>query len=124
MNRRDNDPTHPVLDLMNLTNMKVKEASVDDCRKFNTSWFDEDSLMPELVKLAATDHNEYVVERIVSHKPQGPRKRLALSKYMFEVQWQDFEEKTWEPYSSLKDLKPMDDYSDDNPDLRIPKTTD
>jgi hypothetical protein len=39
--RRDNDPTHPVLDLMDLTNMTVKTAAADDCRQFNTSWFDE-----------------------------------------------------------------------------------
>jgi hypothetical protein len=118
LKRRDNDPTHPVLDLMNLTNMTVKEASIEDCRTFNTSWFDEESLLPELVKLAATDENEYVVEAILSHKPPGERK-LPLSKYLFQVKWQDFSETTWEPYSGIKDLEPLHTYAQQHPELRL-----
>ena len=90
MDRRDNDPSHPVLDLMNLTDMRVKEASIEDCRRFNTSWFDDDSMLKEMVKLAATDDNEYVVERIISHRPAGETRTQPLSKYTFEVKWQDF----------------------------------
>jgi hypothetical protein len=119
LDRRDNDPSHPVLDLMNLTDMKVKEASINDCRKFNTSWFEEESLQKELVKLAALDENEYVVEKIVSHQPAGETRTKPLSKYMFEVKWQDFEETTWEPYSGLKDLEPMDTYAALHPGLHL-----
>ena len=120
--RRNNDPTHPVLDIMNLTDMKVKEASIEDCRAFNTSWFEEENLLPELVKLAATDQNEYVVERIVSHKPVGEKRTMPLSKYLFEVKWQDFEETSWEPYAGLKNLEPMEAYSRQHPELKIDKT--
>ena len=123
MDRRDNDPTHPVLDLMNLTDMKVKEASIEDCRLFNTTWFDEDNLIPELIKLSAIDENEYVVERILSHKPLGKRGKLPLSKYLFEVKWQDFDDTTWEPYLGLKDLEPFEQYAKDHPELKIPLTT-
>jgi hypothetical protein len=119
LKRRDNDPTHPVLDLMNLTNMTVKEASIDDCRTFNTSWFDEENLLPELVKLAATDENEYVVEAILSHKPPGERGKLPLSKYLFQVKWQDFSETTWEPYSGLKGLEPLHTYAKQHPELHM-----
>lgn len=119
LERRENDPSHPVLDLMNLTDMKVKEASINDCRQFNTSWFNEDTLQRELVKLAALDDNEYVVERIVSHQPQGETRTKPLSKYLFEVKWQDFEDTTWEPYSSLKDLEPMDQYAKLHPGLGL-----
>jgi hypothetical protein len=120
MNRTENDPSHPVLHLMDLTTMKIKEASINDCRQFNTSWFDEDNLMPELVKLAATDKNEYVVEKIISHKPSGSTRKVPLSRYLFEVKWEDFEETTWEPYSNLKDLAPLEDYASENPGLKIP----
>ena len=117
MNRRDNDPTHPVLDLMNLTDMKVKEASIEDCRAFNTSWFEEENLLPELVKLAAVDDNEYVVEKILSHSPAGERRKTPISKYLFQVKWQDFEDPTWEPYSGLKDLEPLEEYLKLHPEL-------
>ncbi len=120
MDRRDNDPSHPVLDLMDLTDMKVKEASIDDCRKFNTSWFEEEQLLPELVKLAAIDENEYVVESILSHKPPGSHRTIPLSKYLFEVKWKDFQETTWEPYSGLKDLEPLEAYAHKYPGLKIP----
>ena len=119
--RRNNDPSHPVVDLMNLTDMKVKEASIEDCRQFNSSWFDEENLLPELTKLAATDRNEYVVERIVSHKPTGEKRTLPLSKYLFEVKWQDFDETTWEPYSELRNLEPMDAYAAKHPGLKLDK---
>jgi hypothetical protein len=121
VNRRNNDPSHPVLDLMNLTDMRVKEASIEDCRIINTSWFEEDNLLPELVKIAATDQNEYVVERIVGHKPEGEHRSLSLSKYLFEVKWQDFEETSWEPYTGLKNLEPMEEYSRLHPGLRLDK---
>ena len=106
---------------MNLTDMRVKEASIEDCRIFNTSWFEEDNLLPELVKIAATDQNEYVVERIVGHKPEGEHRSLSLSKYLFEVKWQDFEETSWEPYTGLKNLEPMEEYSRLHPGLRLNK---
>jgi hypothetical protein len=97
--------------------MAVKEASIEDCRIFNTSWFDEENLLPELVKLAATDENEYVVEKILAHKPPGERHSLPISKYLFQVKWQDFDETTWEPYSGLKDLEPLDNYLQEHPEL-------
>ena len=121
MNRKDNNPAHPVLELMNLTSMKVKEASIDDCRSFNTSWFDEENLLPELIKLAATDANEYMVEKIVNHKPLGDRGSKSLSKYMFEVKWCDFTETSWEPYSTLKNLQPLEEYAALHPNLKLIK---
>ena len=120
LERRDNDQSHPVLDLMNLTDMKTKQAAADDCRIFNTSWFDEESMIPELRKLAAQDLDEYVVEKIIDHKPPGDNRKLALSKYHFLVKWEDFDEPTWEPYSGVKNLEPLDAYSEGHPGLSIP----
>jgi hypothetical protein len=123
MDRRNNDPSFPVLDLMNLTDMRVKTASIEDCRIFNTSWFEEMNLIPELTKLAAIDENEYVVEEIISHKPMGKRGKLPLSKFLFEVKWQDFDTTTWEPYSGLKNLEPLELYAAKHPELNIPTPT-
>jgi hypothetical protein len=123
MDRRNNDPSFPVLDLMNLTDMRVKTASIEDCRIFNTNWFNEANLIPELTKLAAIDENEYVVEKIISHKPTGKRGKLPLSKVYFEVKWQDFENTTWEPYSGLKNLEPLELYAKNHPELALPTLT-
>jgi hypothetical protein len=120
LERRDNDPTHPVLDLMNLTDMTNKQAAADDCRIFNTSWFEEESMIPELRKLAAQDLDEYVVEKILDHKPHGNTRKQPLSKYHFLVKWEDFDEPTWEPYSGVMNLEPLDTYSAQHPELSIP----
>jgi len=125
--RRENDPSHPVVDLIDLTTMKVTEASIEDCRLFQTGWFDNDTLLPDLTKLASLDREEYEVERIISHKPIGEERstKTAMSKYSFEVKWLDFpdSENSWEPYNSLKDncTAPLGIYSDLHPGLRIPK---
>jgi hypothetical protein len=120
MERRDNDPTHPVLDLMNLTDMTMKEAATDDCRLFNTSWFEEDNMLPELTKIAAQDLDEFVVHKILGHKPAGENRTKPLSKYYFLVKWEGFTEPTWEPYSGIKHLEPLDEYGIDHPGLNIP----
>jgi hypothetical protein len=123
LERRDNDPTHPVLDLMNLTDMTVKEAAADDCRAFNTSWFDEDTMIPELTKIAAADLDEYVVEKFIGHRPTGENRTIPMSKYFFLVKWEEFSEPTWEPYSGVKNLEPLDLYGDEHPGLKIPKSS-
>jgi hypothetical protein len=120
LERRDNDPTHPVLDLMNLTDMTIKEAAADDCRHFNTSWFEDDTMIPELTKIAAQDLDEYVVLNILGHKPPGETRTTPLSKYYFLVQWEGFSEPTWEPYQGVKNLEPLDVYSQKHPGLKIP----
>ena len=119
LERRENDPTHPVLDLMNLTDMTVKEAATDDCRIFLTGWFDEATMLDELTKIAAADLDEFVVETILDHKPDGPKRTLPLSKYTFLVKWKDFEEPTWEPYVNLKSLTPFEEYSLLHPHLKL-----
>jgi hypothetical protein len=123
MSRRDNDPTHPVVDLMNLTDLSVKEAAADDCRKFNTSWFEEETMIPELTKIAAADLDEYVVQKIIAHRPEGENRTQPLSKYFFLVKWEGFEEPTWEPYSGICKLKPLEVYGEEHPNLKIPKST-
>ena len=124
--RRDNDSTHPVLDLIDLTTMKVTEASIEDCRVFSTGWFEEETIMQELTKIASLDREEYEVEKILDHRPAGEDRgiRTPISQYFFLVKWKDFpdSENTWNSYNSLKDncTAPLGAYSDLHSGLKIP----
>jgi hypothetical protein len=124
--RRDNDPTHPVLDLIDLTTMKVTEASIEDCRVFNTDWFEDDTMLQDLTNIASLDKEEYEVEKIVNHRPSGEVRgmKIPMSQYHFEVKWKDFpeSENSWNTYNSLKDncTAPLGAYADLHPGLRIP----
>ena len=123
LDRRDNDPTHPVLDLLDLTDLTTSEFSIEDCRLFNTGWFEEITMMQELVKLAASDKEEFTVESIIDHKPrQGTKGRTTpLVDLWFKVKWLDFEESqnSWEPWSALKELEPFAQYAHDHPELNL-----
>jgi hypothetical protein len=69
----------------------------------------------ENLAVAAVDAEEYVVEKIVSHR--GPPKRK--SRMFFKVRWQGYFEvdDTWEPYSIVKDLAALDEYVRSHPKL-------
>jgi hypothetical protein len=121
--RRDNDPTHPVLDLYDLVSSKVHEASIEDCRLMRTGWFDEQTLLQDMRQIAALDKEEYEVGEILEHRPPGPT-RLKGTKpadYWFKVKWAGFteEENSWEPYSNLKDLEPLREYLQKFPKLSL-----
>jgi hypothetical protein len=121
--RRNNDSTHPVLDLIDLTTMKVTEASIEDCRVFSTGWFEEETIMQELTKIASLDKEEYEVESILEHRLSGPRNKskVRASDYWFKVKWAGFsdEENSWEPYSELKNLLPLEEYLRQYPELKL-----
>ena len=71
--------------------------------------------------LAASDKEEFAVERITGHLPKGSKRIKPLNTYMFLVKWKDFDEaeNTWEPWSNLKDLEPYVQYSNANPLLNL-----
>ena len=123
LNRRDNDPTHPVLDLFDLVNSRNIEASIDDCRLFHTGWFDETTMVQDLHRLAALDKEEYEVEKILEHRPPGSTRarNIKSSDYWFKVKWSGFsdEENSWEPYSALKSLTPLEEYLSQYPLLKL-----
>ena len=124
--RRNNDPMHPVLDLYDLVTSKKIEASIDDCRLFQTGWFEEPTMLQDLHKLAALDKEEYEVELILEHRPTGFRRspKIKTSDYWFKVKWAGFsdEQNSWEPYSALKGLLPLDEYLDRYPELNFLKS--
>jgi hypothetical protein len=123
LNRRDNDPGHPVLDLFDLVTSQTLEASIDDCRIFYTGWFEEPTMVQDLHRLAALDKEEYEVETILGHrlvKPKGKTK-VKPTDYWFKVKWAGFseDENSWEPYSALKSLAPLEEYLSQHPELKI-----
>lgn len=121
--RRNNDPSHPLLDLLDLVSSKVIEASIEDCRLLKTGWFEEATILQDLRQLAALDKEEYEVESILDHKPPGSQrpKGAKPTDYWFKVKWAGFsdEENSWEPYSQLKDLQPLEDYLLKFPKLKL-----
>jgi hypothetical protein len=114
LNRRDNDPSHPVLDLFDLVTSQTIEASIDDCRLFRTGWFDEPTMVQDLHRLAALDKEEYEVQTVLSHRIVATKgkARAKPTDYWFKVKWAGFseEENSWEPYSALKNLDPLNEY--------------
>jgi transposase InsO family protein len=121
LERGDNDPQNPVVELMDLTDMTTSQVSLDDCLVFNTGWFEEMTMMQELVRLSANDDEEFIVEQICDHRPVGPKRSRPLTEYFFRVKWKDFAdaESSWEPWSSMKDLEPFLQYAHDNPLLNL-----
>ena len=121
--RADNDPTSPVIVVTDLTTMKVSEVSIDDCLLFRTGWFEEETMLQDLTRLAALDQEEYLVESILEHRPSGSvrKKGTKPSQYWFLVKWGGFSdsENSWEPYQSLKDLEPLEEYLRRFPDLKL-----
>jgi transposase InsO family protein len=121
LERGDNDPSHPVVEMIDLTDMTTSQASLDDCLIFNTGWFEEATMMQELVRLSANDYEEFVVEQICDHRPTGTNRKKPLSEYFFKVKWKDFSdsESSWEPWSTVKGLEPYLQYAHDNPSLNL-----
>lgn len=121
--RQDNDPSHPKLILFDLVSSKTTQASIDDCRLFQTGWFDEPTMLQDLNRLAAFDKAEYEVESILEHRPAGPKRQAKVkpSDYWFKVKWAGFseEENSWEPYSELKNLLPLEEYLTQYPELKL-----
>jgi hypothetical protein len=75
----------------------------------------EDTIGEDLLKLAAADRDEFIVEFIVDHR--GSMKKP--SKLEFKVRWQGYDESedTWEPYRGVKELTALDTYLQDHPEI-------
>jgi hypothetical protein len=123
LNRRNNDPSHSVLDLFDLVTSKNTEASIDDCRLFHTGWFDEPSMVQDLHRLAALDKEEYEVEVILAHRIERKKgtTKTKPTDYWFKVKWAGFseDENSWEPYSALKSLHPLEEYLSKHTELKL-----
>jgi hypothetical protein len=88
-----------------------------------TGWFEEQTILQDMRQIAALDKEEYEVEEILEHRPPGNvrSKRTKPHDYWFKVKWAGFpeSENSWEPYSNLKELGPLDDYLSKFPLLNL-----
>jgi hypothetical protein len=123
LSRRNNDSSHPVLDLLDLVTSKIFEASIEDCRLLKTGWFEEATMLQDLKQLAALDKEEYEVQAILDHRPPGPTRPQGTkpSDYWFKVKWSGFseEENSWEPFSELKETTVLEEYLTQFPKLKL-----
>ena len=80
-------------------------------------------MLQNLNRLVALDKEEYEIEAILEHRPTGPQRKLGVkaSDYWFKVKWSGFpdEENSWEPYSALKSLTPLEEYLSQYPNLKL-----
>jgi hypothetical protein len=71
----------------------------------------------QLLKLAAKDKDEYIVDNIVDFRGNlnGPRSKLE-----FRVRWKGYDdsEDTWLPYRNVRDLAALDIFAEDKPELK------
>jgi hypothetical protein len=76
-----------------------------------------------LHRLAALDKEEYEVETILDHRITGKKgkSKTKPTDYWFKVKWAGFsdDENSWEPYSALKSLQPLEEYLSKHTELKL-----
>jgi hypothetical protein len=77
------DPTHSIVKCLHLATREIMEFHMDVLQVCNMSHFREDA--EAAAKFAARDDWTYTVDRILRHRPTGPRRRRAKHLYEFEV---------------------------------------
>jgi hypothetical protein len=97
-----------------MTTAKNINFHIDRLRIFNVD--KENVVEEEVLKLAASDRDEYVVEKIVEHR--GPIRNK--NKLEFRIRWQGYEENedTWLRWRDVKDLAALDVYLRENEELK------
>ncbi len=96
-----------VATIQHLSNKKVTRAHVKDLKRCS---LDHYTNIDEALPLAALDSFEYLVERILNHRPAGKRKQAGKRPrpkrdYEFEVLWsglplEEGENPSWESWSN------------------------
>jgi hypothetical protein len=101
-----------IFSVKDLLSGKILDFHVDRLRVFEKS---PDIIGNDLVKLAAADRDEFVVEFIVDHR--GSMKKT--SKLEFRIRWQGYDESedSWIPWREAKELQAMDGYLKDHPEI-------
>jgi hypothetical protein len=101
-----------IVSVKDLLTSKILDFHISRLRVFKNS---ADTIGDDLLKLAAADRDEFIVEFIVDHR--GSMKKN--SKLEFKVRWQGYEESedTWEPYQGVKESSALDDYLQNHPEI-------
>jgi hypothetical protein len=114
----DDEGTNVVL-VQHLATKVLSRVHARDLKPCSLDHFDN---INEALEIAALDNFEYVVERILQHRPCGKRKQPGKrarpkGNYEFEVLWanlplEEGENPSWEPWSnsSLRSCEPFKQY--------------
>jgi hypothetical protein len=113
------DPSHSIVRISHIATKKIEDRHMNELVVCNMSRFRE---LEEAVPFALQDAWTYQVERILEHRPEGPRRangRLrAKSKYEFLTKYKHIplsqeegeENPSWQPWAYLKHLSALREY--------------
>jgi hypothetical protein len=109
------DPTHSIVECMHIATRELVSYHMDTLQICNMSHFSDAAAA---IPYAERDDWTYTVERIISHRPSGPRGRRAKSRYEFEVLYRNIPRSTepgdenpcFQPWSNVKHLSALKDY--------------
>ena len=110
------DPTHSIVKCCHLASGEIVEVHMSDLQICNMSHFRDNPA--EAAKFAERDDWTYTVDRILRHRPTGPRKRRAKRIYEFEVLYKHIPQSTepgdenpcFQPWENVKHLTALRDY--------------
>lgn len=113
------DPSHSIVRISHIATKQIEDRHMNELVVCNMSRFRE---LEEAVPFALQDAWTYQVERILQHRPDGPRRvngRLrAKSKYEFLTKYKHIplsqeegeENPSWQPWAYLKHLSALREY--------------
>jgi hypothetical protein len=109
------DPAHSIVECMHIATRELVNFHMDTLQVCNMSHFSD---VAAAIPYAERDDWTYTVERIISHRPTGPRGRRAKSRYEFEVLYRNIprssepgdENPSFQPWSNVKHLSALKDY--------------
>jgi hypothetical protein len=114
---RGEDAALPRVQCMHTANKRVETFNIAELKAFYHSLM---SSLEGFEKTAQRDAWEYSVDRILDHRPRGPRKRKAKNSYCFEVLYiflnrsteSGQENPAWQPYSAVAHTEELQQYCD------------
>jgi hypothetical protein len=112
---RGEDPAMPRVQCMHAANKRVETFNIAELKAFDHSLM---SSLDDFEKTAQRDMWDYSVDRILDHRPHGPRKRRAKGSYSFEVLYKFLDRSTepgqenpaWQPYSAVAHTEALEQY--------------
>jgi len=99
--------------LQNLVTMKNLDYHVTQIKEY----LQDPAQSQSPLQIALADHNqEYIVEKILDMRgnPSGSKTQLQ-----FLVKWAGYEDTTWEPWSSLRNVVHLHNFLKQHPDQKV-----